>query len=76
MDKESGIIFDDYYDDSLDADDFESPDEFEQVDDGILNEFDDDIYGDVTDPDDLDDSIESDEIKKVSSDFDFCDIGV
>ena len=70
------MSFDDFYDDSLDADDYKSPDEFEKTPNDFLDEFDDDIYGDMTDTDEIDDSIESDEIKKVKNDFNFCDIGV
>ena len=70
------MSFNDFYDESLDADDYNSPDEFEKSQDDILDDFDDDIYGDMTDNDDFDDSFESDEILKVKNDFNFCDIGV
>ncbi len=73
---DAALSFDDFYDESLDADDFKSPDEFESTRDDILDEFDDDIYGDMSDQDEIDDAFESDEIKKVKNDFNFCDIGV
>ena len=76
MDKDAEFAFDDYYDDSLDADDFATADEFEQSPDDILDEFDDDIYGDSTEPDPLDESIESEELREATIDFEFCDIGV